>query len=351
MCSQLFSNKPRCILILSTGGGGDVGSALYLARLLREEGTHGVLAVLAWERFLYDPNPGPIPLHSFQGVEYLGEYLARVVNPQECVAIRNGRTVLPSACQVSRMTSWTPVYILEGWKGEIGIRRAIQELLSLHGCEAIIVFDVGGDILARGDEENLWSPLADSLGLSAAVNIGVDAVVAVHSPGSDGELDVDYLLRRISQIAKRRGYIAMRGLSRSDIEVLESITSSIKTEAGKIAVLAARGYYGDYSIRGGTRRVKVSIIQALTIFLSAQEVYKDSIAKLVASTWSLEEARRRLNNICVYTELDLEEDISLFVSSNGRLPTPPELIEIRQKGIERVQKYNSLCRIISAGNT
>jgi hypothetical protein len=321
-----------------------------LAHLLKEEGVHGVLAVLAWERFLYDPNPGPVPLQSLQGVEYLGEYLARVVNPQECMAIRNGRTILPSACQVSRMAPWTPVYILEGWKGETGVRRAIQELLGLHGCEAIIVFDVGGDILARGSEENLWSPLADSLGLSAAVNTGVDAVVAVHSPGSDGELDTDYLLRRISQIAKRGGYIAMRGLSKNDIEVLENITRSIKTEAGKIAVLAARGYYGNYTIRSGTRRVKVSMVQALTIFLSAQEVYKDSIARLVTSTWSLKEAGQRLNSACVYTELDLEEDISLFIARSGRLPTPLELIEIRQKGIERMQKYNSRCKTLSVEN-
>lgn len=341
LCSQLFSNTPSCILILSTGGGGDIGSAVYLASALERSGARVVLVALAWERFLHDPSPGPIPLSLFSGVERVEGYLARIVNPYECMALRNGRIIVPSACIVSRLYPRYPVYIVEGWSGEIGVRRAVQDLLSLHGCEAIIVFDVGGDILARGYEENLWSPLADSLGLAAAVNSGVESVVAVHSPGADGELDTGYLLKLVSEISEEGGYVAVRGLDSNDLKVLERVIESVRTEAGRIAVLAAKGYYGVQSIRDGARRVEVSMLQALTIFLSAQKVYERAVARLVSNSWSLEDARRKLNSACIYTELDLEEDLSLFSAQHKRFPTPQELLEVRQRGIERLQKLGS----------
>jgi len=177
---EVFGWRPRCVLVASTGGGGDAGSALYLARVFEGHGARAVLAVLPWERFVRDPAPGPIPLEAFHGVERLA-YTARPL-PGLCGAVRRGRPLEPSGCRVA--AAGIPVYLLDGWGGAAGVARGLEEAAGLHGCEAGVAFDVGGDVLATGAEEGLWSPLADSLGLAAVAEVfRGDGVVAVHSPG------------------------------------------------------------------------------------------------------------------------------------------------------------------------
>ena len=70
-----------------------------------------------------------------------------------------------------------------------GIEAAAGEL----GCDLLILADVGGDVLARGDEPGLASPLCDAVMVAAAARLAGrrPALLAVAGPGCDGELTAD----------------------------------------------------------------------------------------------------------------------------------------------------------------
>jgi hypothetical protein len=86
--------------------------------------------------------------------------------------------------------------------------RALREIASVEGVDCIIGVDVGGDSLASGSEEELWSPLADWVELAAVARLS--GVLAAHSPGSDGELSQSYVISRIDKVAARGGYWELR---------------------------------------------------------------------------------------------------------------------------------------------
>ena len=335
MLEEVWGWRPRCVIVASTGGGGDAGSAYYLARALEAAGARAVLAVLPWERYVRDPVPGPIGLGELVGVEACCPHAARALGG--CAALRGGRLLEPAGCAVASIPGAPPVYLLDGYGGAVGLERGLESIAGLHGCEAAVAFDVGGDVLASGCEEGLWSPLADALGLAAVASaFPGEGVAAVHSPGADGELGAEEVLERAAAVAARGGYRWIRGLSRRDVEALEEALSRVYTEAGRLALEAVRGAAGEAVIRRGTRRIRLSLVQALTLFLDAAVTASLSAARLVAGTSSILEARRRLNKAGVYTELDLEEDISLYAAVHGELPGPLEVARIRLEGRRRL---------------
>jgi hypothetical protein len=325
---EIYDNMPRCVIVLSTGGGGDVATALLYAYKIAEEGSRAIVAALPWERYVKDPCPGPIKLSEIASATTYHDY---ALLHKGCIAYRCGRVLVPAVCKAALLlNNVVPIYAVDGWRGELGIRRAIKELSTLHGCDSILLVDVGGDVLAEGHEKELWSPLGDSLGLAAAINSDLPSALLVQGPGADGELSDKQLYRIIAELAKRGALMWVRGLSARDAKTLEHITSVIHTEAGRIPLLAFKGFYGWYEIRGGTRRVWIDVSKATAVILRAEHVYKFSKpAQIVAGTTSLHEARRRLNEHGVYTELDLEEDIHALIEL-GEL-TPGKLLKIREK--------------------
>ena len=65
-------------LVIGVGGGGDVVGALATARFLEFCGLHFTLGGLPWERFVYDPLPGPRQLLEVRNVRVLHPYAHRV---------------------------------------------------------------------------------------------------------------------------------------------------------------------------------------------------------------------------------------------------------------------------------
>lgn len=319
-------------LLVAIGGGGDVASAAILKRSLKNVGVHCALASIAWERYIYDPLPGPIRLSEIKNCMDIGEYYVTITG--KSYAERGGKKLVFQAVKVAQLLG-EKVYIVDLYGGVEGYTKALKEITLKEGLDLVIGVDVGGDSLATGCEEDLWSPLADWTGLAALSR--VKGVLAVHSPGSDGELDQEYLLERIDDYARKGGLLAVRSMCTRDAELLEEILKHINSEASTIPLMAYRGVRGEVELRKGSRRVEVTLLNTFTFFLDASLVV-DSIepVKALRYTKSLEEAVKLINSYGIYTELNLEEDLAKLGIKPEEI-TGELLVEVRRRGVTRIK--------------
>ncbi len=332
---DLVREYPR-VLVYGAGGGGDAVGAAYMYSKIKRLGGEPLLAALVWERHPLDPYPGPIPLEALIEAEPLGWSLARVTGGTR--AIRPHGEVWPQIARVAHSLG-VEAYAVDASKGGEGVLEALRTAVRELGAQAVVGVDIGGDILALGCEEDLWSPLADAMSLYALANTGVPTLLAVHAPGADGELPPEEVLRYISILAGRGGLVGATGLERADLPVLEGALEHAVSEASRIPYEAFQGRWGEVAIRGGTRRVMVTPLQVVTFLLDPRVAYEWSpLARAVAGTRGVARARERLNELCVYTELDLELDLSR-ARETGSQADP---VELRRLGRERLRRLG--CR-------
>ncbi len=329
MLEHLVSDS-RCrrALVVGVGGGGDVVSALHVALRLRRLGCRVSLGSVPWERWVVDPSPGPIGLEDLVNAYVAGGF-----------AMADGRTM---ACrlhgcfypQASRLAGvlGEPVVLIPIDGGVEGFVEAVKDYTTYSGVDLLIGVDAGGDILARGYEDDLWSPLADQVALAglyrAMRELGLSVAVGVHGLGCDGELSREELMGILADLASKNGVLGFEGLSRWDEGLLEEALRAVKTEASRLPYEAFRGALGVRSIRRGTRSVRLDLFSAATIMVDVGKLYEASpMARRIAHTSSIWEAKEELNSMGIYTELDLELDIA-------RLRGNP--VEIRGMGRRRL---------------
>ncbi len=303
-----IASSGKKILVFGAGGGGDVLGAYYLYKRLKRLGADAILGSVVWERLQVDPFPGPIPLETLVNAEPLGWTIALV--DTETASLRYGHTVKPQVARIAEKTGEKTVF-LDLSKGAEGLREALEVAREELGTEIFVGVDTGGDILATGCEDNLWSPLADAISLYALENAPGDALLLVLSPGADGELSWTQVLERISIVARRNGLIEVLGLSRRDYEELVEVEDLVVSEASKIPLRAFRGEYETARIRGGTREVYISPCQATAYLLDARIAGETTpLPSLVAGTRGIGQASEALNEHCIVTELDLEMELN-----------------------------------------
>lgn len=325
--------SPGSILLVAIGGGGDIASTAMLARFLSRTGTRTRLASVAWERYIYDPVPGPIRLDEIYN--YISKNNYYLVASSNTYAIRGGRRIDFQAVKASEVLG-EEIYIIDIYNGVEGYVKALEEITSREGIESIIGLDVGGDSLASGCEDELWSPLADWIGLAALAR--VRGILGVHSPGSDGELSQEYVIKRIDEFSVKGGLLGVRIMSREDATILEELLEHVDSEASKMSLLAYNGLRGSIEIRRGSRQVTLSMFNLFTFFLDAGIVANGiEPVKSILYTKTLDEAKNILNSYGIYTELDLEEDLAKHGVKPSEL-TGSLLREIRGKGLEKVRR-------------
>jgi hypothetical protein len=321
------------VLVVGVGGGGDSLGALILYHKLKALGVRVLLGNVVWERFVLDPFPGPVPLEQVVNAEVLGRSVA-LVNGSSYVD-RYGYRFKPQIVGASEILGEKTVFF-DITKGVVGLVEAFDVVSERLGVEAIVGVDVGGDILALGYEDDLWSPLADSISLGALDKTRVPSMIAVLAPGADGELSQQTVLSRISEVAREGGLIGVYGLTRREYRALRKHLDMFTSEASKIPFEAFEGYVGEKSIRVGSRKVEVNMVSTTLYLLDVSITYNRSVmAKLVSETRSIEEARRALNKHCIYTELDLEEELYRLRTQGGTI-TGRSLLEIRSDGRRRL---------------
>ncbi|MDT7890093.1 MAG: DUF1152 domain-containing protein [Desulfurococcales archaeon] len=226
------------VLVVGIGGGGDSLGALAVLYRLRSLGVAAVLGNAVWERFVIDPFPGPVPVEQLVGAEVLGRGAA-LVGPGSFVN-RYGIKIVPQIVVASEILGERTLF-LDLSKGERGFAEALEAASERLGIGAIVGVDVGGDVLAKGCEENLWSPLADSIALSALHRIKIPSILVVLGPGADGELKPGKVLERIAEISGKGGLIEVCGLSRKELTALEKHLERFASEASKVPFKALRG--------------------------------------------------------------------------------------------------------------
>jgi hypothetical protein len=291
-------------LVLGIGGGGDVVGALAVARLCESLGTPFVLGGVAWERTPVDPHPGPRPLAEIRGGRPLGEavVLARPeTGTPEGVAFSEAR-------MAAHLGAETVLVDVSG--GPAGAAAGIAAALTELGCDLLVCVDVGGDVLAHGDEPGLASPLCDAVMVAAALHLAgrVKPLLAVIGPGCDGELTVAEVLGRVAELARAGTWLGTWGVTPEIAAELDAATTLVPTEASLQVVRCARGELGAAYIRRGRRRVELGPVGALTFFFDPVAAPSEALplAHAVSDAASIEEGRAALAARGIHTELDYE---------------------------------------------
>lgn len=302
------------VLAVGIGGGGDVVGALAVAELARLLGTDTIVGGLTWERRPIDPLPGPRRIEEITGARRLNE----------AVALAGPDTTGPGGFHFaeSHMARHLgePVVLLDPSDGPAAVARGLADAAVELDCDLVVLVDVGGDVLAHGDEAGLASPVADAVCLAAGpalVEAGVALAAAVFGVGCDGELTPGEVLERVAEVTAAGGHLGTWGPGPAELDRLEAAVAQVPTEASAMALRCARGATGPTTIRDGRRTVLLSPPGGLIFFFDALVTLRSAArcAVLVEHATSLAEASAILTERGIASELRYEQE---------RAPAPPD---------------------------
>jgi hypothetical protein len=309
--AELLLRRSRRPLVIGMGGGGDVVGALATAEFARlYDGAQPIVGGVTWERRPIDPLPGPRAAHEIVDAEELAPGILRAGRRTR---VRDRDVFFAESRMAQFLGEPTVLIDIHGGAGAVseGLALAAERLRR----DLIVFVDVGGDLLAQGDEPGLRSPLCDALMLAAASRLsdaGVPVLAAIFGVGCDAELTPDEVFARISHVAAAGGLCGARGLTEPVVERLEGAMELVPTEASAQAVRAFRGACGLVAIRDGARTLELTAAAALTFYLDVEVTVRAAgrLARAVADASSLREANAALNALGVQTELDFELEIA-----------------------------------------
>jgi hypothetical protein len=277
--------------------------ALAAADLAERLGTPAIVGGITWERRPIDPLPGARTLDEIKD-------LAERLN--DAVALAGPNTCGPGGFLFaeSRMAEvlGAPVVLVDPNPGPRAVAAALDDAAARLGCDLLVVLDVGGDVLAHGDEPGLASPLADAIMLAACRHLRTRSVLGVFGAGCDGELTPAEVLERVAEVSRADGLLGAWALTTDAAVRLEAAIAVVPTEASAMALRCARGWYGTSTIRNGRRSVELGPAGGLTFYLEPECTLASAarLAAAVVDATSLEDADAILSARGVRTELAYE---------------------------------------------
>ncbi len=294
------------VLCVGIGGGGDCVGTLVMADLASQCGASAIAGGLTWERRVVDPVPGPRRLAEVRDV-------ARAVN--DAVALAGPDTTGPGGFRFAEShlagVLGEPVALVDPHGGPAAIAAALDDACERLDCDLVALLDVGGDVLAHGDEPGLGSPLADAVLLAAGAHLRTPAVGAIWGAACDGELTLDEVLDRVAELAAGGALSGTWGTPPELLPRLDAAIAAVPTEASAAAVACARGATGIMEIRRGARHVPLSPIGGLTFLFDPRAALACAapLAVAVQEAGSLEDAERILAGRGIRTELAYEREL------------------------------------------
>lgn len=296
-------------LVIGVGGGGDVVGALATAEAARlHHGARPIVGGTTWERFSIDPHPGPRTTGEVEEARELAPGIL-AAGPETRVAATGLRFA------ESRMAGvlGEETVLVDPARGPAAIADGLAAAADELRADLLVLLDVGGDALARGDEPGLASPLCDAVMLAAGRRLaesGRPVLGGVFGPGCDGELTVAEVGARLAEVAAAGGLAGARGITPPVAERLATAVAAVPTEASAQPLRAFRGETGTAEIRAGERTVELTPAAAVTIYFDLVVAVGSAcrLARAVDDADSLETANDALHALGVRTELDLERE-------------------------------------------
>jgi hypothetical protein len=281
--------KPaRSVLIAGAGGGFDVYAGLPLAIALWDAGVTVHLASLSFSQ-----------LELLPGDAWLAEHVAAIEPetegpedyfPERTLAQWLAKQDLPSTVYAFERTGVQP------------LRAAYQRLVDRHGVDAIVLVDGGTDILMRGDESGLGTPVEDMMSLAAVAGLPVPTkLVTCLGFGIDAYHGVNHshVLENIAALERAGGYLgalSLPGASREarlyrDAVAFGQAATPMRPSIvnGQIAA-ATRGDFGDIQFTTRTNGSSLFVNPLMAIYfsfhldtLAGQNLYLDLLQDTVVA--------------------------------------------------------------------
>ena len=296
-------------LVIGMGGGGDVVGALATAESLRiYDGADPIVGGVAWERRPIDPAPGP---RRVDEIADASELAPGIMLAGASTRVSESGVYFAESRMAEYLGRETLLIDIEG--GPRAVADGLEAASAALDSDLLIFIDVGGDVLAQGSESGLRSPLCDAVMLAVGASLaqrGRRILAGIFGIGCDAELTPAEVLSLLAKVAGAGGLCGARGLTDPVASRLEGAMDLVPTEASRQAVRAFRGASGTVPIRGGQRAVELTPAATLTFYLDIGVTMRTCgrLAQAVHDARSLAEANRALNDLGVYTELDLETD-------------------------------------------
>ncbi len=258
---------------------------------------------VTWERRPVDPLPGPRHLHEIEGAAPLVE--GAVLAGPDTTGVGGGRSFRFAESNLARVLD-EPVLLVDPNGGPRAIAAALDGAAAALECDTVVLVDVGGDVLAHGDEAGLASPLCDAVVLAASAFMRTRVIGAVVGAGCDGELRPAEVMQRISEV----GTLGAWGLTPAAAERLEAAIAVVPTEASAMVLRAFRGGFGEVTIREGRRTVELSPIATVAFFYDCAAAIAGParLAAAVLDAASLDEADAIIGAMGIRTEFAWERE-------------------------------------------
>ncbi|MFE2865502.1 DUF1152 domain-containing protein [Embleya sp. NPDC059259] len=294
-------------LLVAAGGGGDAVAAAMIHAAEYGTDQEALILTYSWDRLLIDPRPGPRSAADFTGLETLAPGVL-TFRPTSALVDPAGSSTLPRLSGEIRPA----IALLDPYRGADGLTEQITAAITYTGADAIEIIDVGGDVIARGDEPGLRSPLADALTLAACANAHVPTVVSVAGPGLDGELPEAEVLSRLGDPAFT--------LTPEQTTAFLPVFTWHPSEATSLLSAAARGTRGVCEIRDAGLPVVLTDANAGVYRLDLDDALAiNLLARRLIATTSLDQAEQITRDVCGFSELDHERNKATWLST--RPPT------------------------------
>ncbi|MFF3485044.1 DUF1152 domain-containing protein [Streptomyces sp. NPDC002701] len=329
-------------LIVAAGGGGDAVAAAMLHTALYGDEDRAVILTYAWDRLLVDPVPGPRGPDNFTGLHQL--------TPAVWTVPADARPIAPAGSTLPRLAAELPhtFALIDPHHGAGGVTRQLEELITQLSPESIDLLDVGGDILARGDEPTLKSPLADALTLAACCQVNAPARLLVAGPGLDGELP----------LADLRGLLGalIHTFTTEDVEPVGSILEWHPSEVTGMLAATARGIRGTCEVRDAGFPIPLTHEGPTVHEVDLDDaVTRNQLARAVMATETLDEAEAHSREICGYSEIDYERNKAAWLKDQPPADLDPqsvlaELDEFDNEARRRGVTHTTFCHLTEVLN-
>ena len=287
-----------------------------------------MIATYAWDRLLVDPLPGPRGLGSFTGL--------RQVGPRTFLVEGRSLPVAPAGSTLPRLAAELPVRLalLDPYGGARGVAEQLRDAVSVFDIDRVLVVDVGGDVVACGDEAGLKSPLADTLALAASCDLPVPVDVAVAGVGLDGELPAEYVRHRLRAVGG--GIDAV--LRPPDVEELASLFEWHPSEATAMLAAAVAGARGIVEVRDSGTQITLDDTCVQVWRCPAGPLTQASpLASRLVGTATLDEVEDVVRDVRGFCEIDYERAKAAALMTDPRTSVDAEALE------ERVAAFGSAC--------